>query len=312
MPSGATATPRPHPAARDSQFCMTRATNEPAIARHGSGSACQPSGVGLNQSEVLPKGYALRELRREDASAVHALKVRNRDRLTRHRDWTIPDDYAVADVEVELESSEYPKRSFGIRHGDDLVGVVSLTAVTQDSWSIGYFLDADSTGRGVASAACAAVLPLAQESGAREIYGVVTRGNDASDAVLKRAGFHLLQTTPRSTRWWLPLTLDPTPPTMQLFAARSGMWRDETGEERAVDVVTVDFDHEVTDDLLHPVLDATGTVQSSAPTYYVRLDGAGASLTPCQVQSPGHHEVEAAMGAAEKALTVPVTWTSSG
>lgn len=268
--------------------------------------------MGLNHSDALPNGYELRELRREDASALHALKVRNQDRLTRHGDWRIPDDYAVEDVEDELESSEYPKLSFGIEHGDDLVGVVSLTAVTEDMWSIGYFLDAHFTGRGLASAACATVLPRARESGAREIYGVVTKGNDASDAVLKRAGFHLLQTTPRSTRWWLPLTLDPTPPTMQLFAVRSGTWRDEAGEERAVDVVAVDFDHEVTNDLLHPILGATGAVQSSTPTYYVRLDGAGTSLTPCHVQPRGHDEVESAIGAAEKALTVPITWTGSG
>ena len=89
----------------------------------------------------LVDGTELRLLHRTDAAAIRSLKLANRDRLTRFGDWTIPADYSVADVERELDDGTYEKLSYGIWDGERLLGVAAITAVTAESWSIGYFLD---------------------------------------------------------------------------------------------------------------------------------------------------------------------------
>jgi RimJ/RimL family protein N-acetyltransferase len=76
-------------------------------------------------------------------------------------------------------------------------------------------LDRNSTGRGLATAACCALSPVARQDGAIDLYAIVTRGNDGSCAVLRRAGYGLIQELPKRTRWWLPLVAEALTPVME-------------------------------------------------------------------------------------------------
>jgi len=55
---------------------------------------------------------------------------------------------------------------------------------------------------------------VARDEGAADLYAIVTRGNEKSRAVLRRAGYVMIQEVATSTRWWLPLQDDPDPPVM--------------------------------------------------------------------------------------------------
>ena len=142
------------------------------------------------------------ELQNDDADELHALIERNRARLARWIHWahrqTRQDTLAFIGRAraMEQDGSGHSRaivRSSSAARLGELAGVVGITVDrTNHSAAIGYWLDADSSGKGVMTAAVAAVI----EDGF-ERYGLVRVeiradvDNRASCAVAERLGFQL-------------------------------------------------------------------------------------------------------------------------
>lgn len=146
---------------------------------------------------ALPAGYELRALDEHDAPELHALIERNRARLARWIHWaqgqTAADTLAFT-RRARAKEQDGSGFSRGIVTADGkLAGVVGLTIDRQNrSGAIGYWLDAASEGKGVVTAATAALTEhgFVHDRLLRlEIRADVE--NRASCAVAERLGFTL-------------------------------------------------------------------------------------------------------------------------
>ncbi len=146
------------------------------------------------ESRALPDGYELRALVDRDTPELHPLIERNRARLARWIHWahgqTEQDTRAFIGRARAMEQ-EGSGLSRAVLAGGRLAGVVGITVDRANrSAAIGYWLDRDSEGKGVITAAVAA---LADDGFARwqlrriEILADVE--NRASCAVAERLGF---------------------------------------------------------------------------------------------------------------------------
>lgn len=147
-------------------------------------------------SLALPAGYELRALVDRDTPELHALIERNRARLARWIHWahgqTEQDTHAFVGRAHSMEQED-SGLSRGILAEGRLAGVVGITVDRANrSAAIGYWLDRDSEGKGVISAAVAA---LADDGFARwQLRRIEIRAdveNRASCAVAERLGFQL-------------------------------------------------------------------------------------------------------------------------
>ncbi len=146
-------------------------------------------------SAALPGGYALRALVSEDAPELHALIERNRARLARWIHWA--EGQTAADTLAFIgraNAMEQDGRGFSraiLTPEGRLAGVVGLTLDRLNrSGAIGYWLDAESEGRGVVTAAVAALTEQGFEN--HRLLRVEIRAdveNRASCAVAERLGF---------------------------------------------------------------------------------------------------------------------------
>lgn len=142
-------------------------------------------------------GYELRALEERDAHELHALIERNRARLARWIHWareqTREDTLAFIGRTRALEREDRG-HSRGILTPDgSLAGVVGITVdPANHSAAMGYWLDAESEGRGIVTAAVAAIADEGFERFALvriEIRADVE--NRQSCAVAERLGFQL-------------------------------------------------------------------------------------------------------------------------
>ena len=77
-----------------------------------------------------------------------------------------------------------------IKAGGENIGYVQLVPFEDGLWEIGYHIAKKYTGKGYASEAVRAFLPvMADAAGISEIYGVCLSDNTASKHVLKKCGF---------------------------------------------------------------------------------------------------------------------------
>jgi RimJ/RimL family protein N-acetyltransferase len=148
-------------------------------------------------------GVVLRELGAADAPAFHGLLQANRGHLLR-----LNDDH-LGQIETTVE--EHARR-FGdatdrtlylgiVEHGR-LVGHVALVHREPPRWGLGYWLAEEATGRGLATAAVAAVVDHGRTAlGAEDVLAGVSHGNDASVAVLTRNGFERVAEFPTYDRY---------------------------------------------------------------------------------------------------------------
>ena len=80
-----------------------------------------------------------------------------------------------------------------VKETQDNVGYVQLCPIDDGGWEIGYHIAKRYTGRGYATEAVKAFLPVISELvGASEIYGICLAENKASQAVLRKCGFELV------------------------------------------------------------------------------------------------------------------------
>lgn len=156
---------------------------------------------GLTELRV-DEDTVLRPCSPDDADTAFERIQRNRSHLRR---W-LPGMAAVQSPEEERERlqglREAGEDPFFIWHKGDLVGGVTIHTPTRNrSAEIGYWLSADSQGRGLMTRACAAAVTYAFRQ--RKLHRVVIRAavdNLRSRAVPERLGFVLEGTERESTR----------------------------------------------------------------------------------------------------------------
>jgi len=146
---------------------------------------------------VLPDGYERRQLSLDDVPALAAAYRRNRAHLApwdpQREERFFTEDGQRHDVVAKLEAARLGLQDpWLIHHGDEVVGRVNLNNIIRgvlQSASVGYWTDADHTGRGLATAAVGFAVDRARELGLHRLEAGTLVDNTASQRVLKRCGF---------------------------------------------------------------------------------------------------------------------------
>lgn len=146
---------------------------------------------------MLPEGYELRPLSVEDAEVRAAAYARNREHLAPW-DPVRPEAYFTAegqreDIERQLQDRETGKRHpFVLWHDGEIVGQVAIDNVVRgvlQSATVGYWVDADHLGRGLATAMVEHAAQEAIGLGLHRLEAGTLVHNTRSQAVLRKAGF---------------------------------------------------------------------------------------------------------------------------
>jgi RimJ/RimL family protein N-acetyltransferase len=156
---------------------------------------------------ILPterSGLVLKSIGIDDLDPYYALVDRNRRHLNQRGDYPF-EAAATRNQLAEWLVAETSDIRFGIWLDDELVGRVYLGPVNPPQWAIGYWLGAESTGRGIATVACRAAIEHARGLGATKIHAQITIGNDPSVAVVRRLGFEHVEDIGNQSRWRLVL-----------------------------------------------------------------------------------------------------------
>lgn len=140
----------------------------------------------------------IRALQPDDAPALHAFRIANREFL---RPWEpVRDegyytlDAAVAAIDGQRAEREADRGyAFGIFSGGELVGYVNLNAVVRGVFQnayLGYAVAEAANGQGHATAAVRETVRIAfAELGLHRVQAAVIPRNGASVRVLEKAGF---------------------------------------------------------------------------------------------------------------------------
>ena len=144
--------------------------------------------IGLKlETEIA--GPNIATLTYDDAVAYYELVDRNREHLTRLGDYRSVRTASLQSVQDEL-SANSPNVVTGIWLSRDLIGRIDLIPKDPGTFVIGYWIDENAQGYGYMTAACRALISFAREHlDARSVYAGVTKGNQASVALLARLGF---------------------------------------------------------------------------------------------------------------------------
>jgi ribosomal-protein-serine acetyltransferase len=130
------------------------------------------------------------------APELYALAVANRAHIRAWMDW-LDDGYSVETARAQIVAAlhrlaDTGAPEYGVRFENALVGMVRINRIdpTNRSGTIGYWLAADRTGRGIAGKAVAALVEHAFESlGLHRLEIHCNARNLASRRVAERLGF---------------------------------------------------------------------------------------------------------------------------
>ncbi|GAA0796723.1 GNAT family N-acetyltransferase [Spirilliplanes yamanashiensis] len=146
----------------------------------------------------LPGGVTLRTLETADAPALLDALLRNREHLRPYEPERPPSHWTLDGQQRRVESL-VRRRAEGSQYNAVLVrdgrvlGMVALSQIALGpfrSASLGYWVDAAETGRGLASAAVSAICTIADtDLGLHRVEAGTLVGNTASQRVLLRNGF---------------------------------------------------------------------------------------------------------------------------
>jgi ribosomal-protein-alanine N-acetyltransferase len=170
---------------------------------------CQADSLRTSQGCVeagamISARYLLREAEMTDAEPLAEAYSRNRDHLA---PWAPirPESFYTASFQKNAmrERSEHRAagqgRSWVVVHDGQIVGWASLSNVVRgvfQSCNLGYWVDRDHQGRGLASAAVETACSGAVEWGLHRIEAGTLPHNAASQAVLDKCGFTRYGTAP--------------------------------------------------------------------------------------------------------------------
>lgn len=148
----------------------------------------------------MTEQVSLRPFTRDDAEALLGLRIKNRSFLIPFEPERGVNIYTLSaqrrQVAGDEEGFETGRRfAFGIYVGDLLVGRVSLDNVVRGAWqnaTLGYFVDREHNGRGIATEAVRAAVSYAfEEAGLHRVQAGVMPRNVRSIRVLEKVGFRL-------------------------------------------------------------------------------------------------------------------------
>lgn len=148
---------------------------------------------------MLPEGYRIDDLATSYAPALADAYRRNRKHLAPYEP-TRTEDFFTADGQVRAAAEELARAEQGLTagwvllHGDQVVGRVLLNNIVMGvlrSASIGYWVDEEHLGRGLATGAVDYVCAQAQGRGLHRVEAGTLVDNTASQRVLERSGFEL-------------------------------------------------------------------------------------------------------------------------
>jgi ribosomal-protein-alanine N-acetyltransferase len=134
----------------------------------------------------------IRRLTAADAEELTALRVRNRVTISEYEpDWDDPEAfYTVDGVRAWIMDGN---ERFAILVGDAIAGMISVTGIVYGALcnaNLGYFVDSERTGRGLATAAIAETVDCAfGELGLHRIEAGTAVDNIASQRVLEKNRF---------------------------------------------------------------------------------------------------------------------------
>ncbi|MCB5273729.1 putative ribosomal N-acetyltransferase YdaF [Arthrobacter sp. SO5] len=158
------------------------------------------------KSHQLSESVSMRVLRLSDAGALAAAYVRNREYLS-HWEPVRPEEYyteswQAADIASRLVAHETGEgHPFGLFAGDTLVGRFNVAGIVRGPFQnagLGYWVDSDYAGRGLASAAVQRIVEMARdELGLHRIEASTLLHNVGSQRVLQKAGFQQIGMAPR-------------------------------------------------------------------------------------------------------------------
>jgi ribosomal-protein-alanine N-acetyltransferase len=154
---------------------------------------------------VIPEGYGVEELGAGHAPALAAAYTRNRAHL---EPWEPAHDdgfFTVRGQEASVAGHLAAARAglvagWVLTHGDDVVGRINLNNIVMGvlrSASVGYWVDQDHLGRGLATAAVQHAATQARERGLHRLEGGTLLHNVASQRVLLGCGFELYGIAPK-------------------------------------------------------------------------------------------------------------------
>ncbi len=158
------------------------------------------------ETHPLSEDVSMRLLRLSDASVLTAAYVRNREYHSRWEPVRAEEYYTeawqAADIANRLVATEagegYP---LGLFAGDTLVGRFNLAGIVRgpfQSAGLGYWVDSQYAGRGLASAAAHVIVQTARdEIGLHRIEASTLLHNVGSQRVLTKAGFRQIGMAPR-------------------------------------------------------------------------------------------------------------------
>ncbi|CAD6003559.1 Acetyltransferase [Agreia sp. COWG] len=156
-------------------------------------------------STTLADDIILRLATHADAAAIADAYSRNRQHLAEWEPQRSEEFYTVAHQSAVLTTQLEQHRAGGclplvLLRGDAVVGRVNVSNIVRGpflSGSVGYWVDGSHTGRGLASAALAAVVSHCRdELGLHRLEASVLAHNAASRRVLARAGFDSIGLAP--------------------------------------------------------------------------------------------------------------------
>lgn len=158
------------------------------------------------ESCKISEDVSMRILRPSDAAALAATYLRNRDHLA---PWEpvrageyYTEEWQGADIAGRLAAYEagtgYP---FGLFAGDSLVGRFNLAGIVRGPFQnagLGYWVDSQHAGRGLASAAVRVLVEMARdELGLHRIEAGTLLHNGGSQRVLLKSGFQQFGMAPQ-------------------------------------------------------------------------------------------------------------------
>jgi [ribosomal protein S5]-alanine N-acetyltransferase len=154
---------------------------------------------------VIPEGYAIRELVAADAAALGGAYRRNRQHLKpwdpRRDEYFYTDAGQAAAVAGQLDAVRQGLvAAWVLTSGDRIVGRVNLNNIVMGvlrSASIGYWVDAEHVGKGLATGAVGYACAQAQGRGLHRVEAGTLLHNTASQRVLERSGFEPYGMAPR-------------------------------------------------------------------------------------------------------------------
>jgi [ribosomal protein S5]-alanine N-acetyltransferase len=153
---------------------------------------------------VLPEGYRIEDLSQDHTARIAAAYRRNRAHLA---PWEpIREETFYTE---EGQGSVVAGQLAGVRQGqlaawvvlrgDQVVARVNLNSIVMGvfrSGSLGYWVDAEQQGRGLATAAVQHACGYADGRGLHRVEAGTLLHNVASQRVLERCGFHFFGTAP--------------------------------------------------------------------------------------------------------------------